>query len=497
MYTIFLVDDEPSAYKYLTTIIEQFCENFSVCGTARDGLEALEKIALLHPNIVLSDIKMPIMDGLGLAQSLSQQPENIRPILILVSGYAEFSYAQQAIQFGVHDYLLKPVIPADLNQLLQKLASNLQKKEYQIRRELLRLLCNGKWTDFSQIKTAFPEESYYLALIRFGGLPLAYPNQPYIELYSDYDEDFSMYGRDENESFYLYPSSRFTCSRIRKLLAEQITGRSRKTYYTVVLKETPSLPKDFSTHIKAMYQKLSQNLVLGENQFLLFERQIPLIQNSKDEKESLNMFEQYCLQGNVSKVRSHLEQTMISWGKQKKPEAQMKRMLQQIFYLLQKYQFTSLARSQEDYLLTEAFFYADDMSQLIKYVDELLFPDTFSGIRDSKIDTKEYFEIVTRYIQEHFQEAITLQSACKDLGISQTYLSRIIRKYGNESFKSYLTKMRISHAKVLLQSMGATMKIGEIAEQCGFSDQLYFSKVFRSCIGISPSEYLNEIPHRK
>ena len=106
-----------------------------------------------------------------------------------------------------------------------------------------------------------------------------------------------------------------------------------------------------------------------------------------------------------------------------------------------------------------------------------------------KLNTEEYFQKIKEYIQEHMAEALSLQKVSREMGVSQTYLSRLFRKYENSTFNNYLTALRMEKAKVLLKS-GDRIYVKDVAEQVGYKDQFYFSRIFHSYTGVRPSEYL-------
>lgn len=99
MYSVLVTDDEPTAVKHIESIIEKKCPDFYVAGRARNGKEALEKTLDIHPDILITDIRMPVMDGIQLSEALYSSGEDTK--IIIVSGYSEFGYAQSAIKLGV------------------------------------------------------------------------------------------------------------------------------------------------------------------------------------------------------------------------------------------------------------------------------------------------------------------------------------------------------------------------------------------------------------
>jgi two-component system response regulator YesN len=116
-YTVVTVDDEPMIKRTLKKLIDA-TGNFQVIGEAEDGGQALQLVEEMGPDLLITDIRMPVMDGLELIRELKNR--RLKTEIVIISGYDEFSYAQQAIQYGVSDYLLKPLKPESLSQTLQK-----------------------------------------------------------------------------------------------------------------------------------------------------------------------------------------------------------------------------------------------------------------------------------------------------------------------------------------------------------------------------------------
>lgn len=120
MYKVIIVDDEKNIRERMSKFLpwEEF--DFEVVGTAKDGSEALKLIKLIEPDLVLSDIKMPNVDGIQLAEQLYRQYPRI--VTVFISSYNEFELAQKAIRFNVKGYLLKPVMKNDFRELMSNLS---------------------------------------------------------------------------------------------------------------------------------------------------------------------------------------------------------------------------------------------------------------------------------------------------------------------------------------------------------------------------------------
>ena len=132
-YKILLVDDEEEVRTSIIRKIDWEKTGFTVIGDAENGRDALEKIELLEPDVVLTDIRMPYMDGLELAAELHRSRPSIR--LVIFSGYDDFEYAKQAIRLDITEYILKPVNARELTEILEKLRASLDEEIERLRGE--------------------------------------------------------------------------------------------------------------------------------------------------------------------------------------------------------------------------------------------------------------------------------------------------------------------------------------------------------------------------
>lgn len=126
MYHVFLADDEPWALMTLQNLIDWSDYGFAVSGEAEDGEQALERIIRTNPDLIISDIRMPGMDGLSLLQTIRDR--GLGAEVLLVSGYTDFEYARKALQYGCAGYLVKPVEEQELIEYLSKVKGILDGK---------------------------------------------------------------------------------------------------------------------------------------------------------------------------------------------------------------------------------------------------------------------------------------------------------------------------------------------------------------------------------
>ena len=130
MYSVFAVDDEPIVLEGIRSKIDWEGSGFTFAGEATDGEIALSMIQEIKPDILITDIKMPFMDGLQLSEAIKRTQPWIK--IIILSGHDEFDYAKKAISIGIEDYLLKPFTPDELLASLNKTASQIDKERKQL-----------------------------------------------------------------------------------------------------------------------------------------------------------------------------------------------------------------------------------------------------------------------------------------------------------------------------------------------------------------------------
>jgi len=143
MYKVLLVDDESIVKQSIKMLIELADCGFAVVGEAKNGQQALERIRELSPDVLITDIHMPVMDGLELLERASAEFPDLYSVIL--SGYDEFSYAQKAMRFGAQDYLLKPITPENVEALLLKIWNALEANRKQMFEEL-------EWNWYCKVK---------------------------------------------------------------------------------------------------------------------------------------------------------------------------------------------------------------------------------------------------------------------------------------------------------------------------------------------------------
>lgn len=163
-YRVIVVEDEKLIRADLVEKIEQDSSQFAVIGTAADGAQALALLAALPVDVLFTDIRMPVMDGLALAQAVRTQYPAVQ--VVIVSGYADFAYAQRAIRLGVEEYLLKPLKRGALVDVLARIDAKLTLAAGQAHFGLIRDAITGSL----DAQCAASSQEYALLLLNIGNL---------------------------------------------------------------------------------------------------------------------------------------------------------------------------------------------------------------------------------------------------------------------------------------------------------------------------------------
>ena len=163
-YKVVVVDDEVMAVKAICRVIEKYCPELEIAGTAGNGNEGLEMIQKTMPDLVLTDVEMPVMNGLELVRQAGAAMPNL--CFVIISGYEDFEYARDAFRGGVLDYLTKPIVPSQMMVTMKNVEEKLRKFYYGQRIGIFRKLCMGETIALEEIQKFFPYKEFYAALLR-------------------------------------------------------------------------------------------------------------------------------------------------------------------------------------------------------------------------------------------------------------------------------------------------------------------------------------------
>jgi two-component system response regulator YesN len=507
---VYIAEDEPPLLRNIVKKIRELDGDFEVVGQAINGEDAYDDILRLQPDILITDIRMPILDGLNLIKKLRNSGLSL--ICVILSGYEEFEYAKQAIGLGVEDYILKPLSSEDLAQVLAKSKIKIRVQKHQQGANVLNKVIHFN-ADSSGLDR-LNEETYGMIYMCINN-PL---NQsPESRAYSDKmqsiirhldlesvlntsssltDNDYWIVeGKFPNEIIVImnwHAHSERNLENISSQILEKLSFTS--DYATIAVEQADLNSEQIAGTVQRLRRMINGRSVVGYNQILSGLQQddfgMEWIALNSDLEKKLILF---CKNRQPKMIKSELASSMDAWIKKTIPKKIMEinlkhalRICGQNSGVLLK---NELLRFEEDIeQLFLAYNRMDDIrDEYLKIIDLLL---GSNGIVDPT-DYQQMADRIAEYLANNLEQKISLPEAAELFGITESHLSKIFKKHRGESPIDYLINLRIKKAKRMMIEY-PDMMLRDIAEMTGFSDQYYFSRVFKSITGKAPTEFRTE-----
>lgn len=496
MFRVLVVDDEPAALEYICGIIDKKCPELTVAATASDGREGLDRFRECMPDLIISDVKMPVMDGLDMIKAIKELGKEV-PVLLL-SGYQEFEYVRTALTYGAADYILKPVTPEGLVKAVEPAIGLLRQRAHEQRKKLAKSMIMGEKGNEEKICRYFPEQAYYGAVIRENGLPRRFTDARRIEPVSEEEHTMFVYGRDEREALYLCPWGAVSGEEFFDFCREE---RDRKkgphNFITVVMAKEAVPGKELAGAVSGLYEELNRRLSIGVTQTIVTDGRQGGGGRQERENGSINEIygaevikglDRYLERRDYGKILEELKKLIKKAETVKCPQLKLERLVRQFDAQVQQYFNSRQDVLEEEMMLEDAFYEAGTSEDLYDSLTSILVRYWSRDKETVKLDSPEFIQRIKEFVQDNLSQELTVATLCREFNLSQSYLNLIFRKHGMESFNSYLRNARISRAKEIMER-NPQMFIKDVAMMVGYKDQFYFSRIFRAVTGMSPSEY--------
>lgn len=523
MYQVLVVDDESVIRESISTRIPWSNMGYLLAGTCENGRQAVEILNQKKIDVVLTDISMPHMDGLQLAEYIHEHCPRTKTIII--SCYDEFDYARRALHYQVFSYIIKPITAKEMMETLKHVkktldAENREERELTamksellenkviLRNQFLTDLLNGKRSvEECRAEAAafhFPSDMRYYAAAHCIAEqvpsdaqcdPLSYISSAVKEM----SEGCAFQAADESVNVIFYGNKRHgfmyeameCCECIRNTLREK---------YQIRLSVYMGSEQEGFAGIAASYQEvrrvMAYRFLMRESCFLYSEdyRTGEVAgENNIDPavwRERMMLAIRAHLDAEISKGIHDLADTMRSLCLEKNRIILLFQNL-----ILSAMELVELSGADNEDLyhkeyqliagLGECGYLHETEEKVISFCVGI--SDTLDANRDST--AKRQASMAMDYIEKHYaQSDLSLQTICDYLSISVSYFSSIFKEYHDETFVEALTRVRVGKAKELFDLTG--MKTYEIAEKVGYSDAHYFSAVFKKATGMTPTEYM-------
>ena len=530
LYSIILVDDEEEVRKSIIKKIEWQSAGFKLVGDAENGEDAIEKIEVLEPDVVLTDIRMPYMDGLVLAEKIRQRYPSMK--VVIFSGYDDFEHAQKAIKLNVTEYILKPVNVEELTSILKRIKGNLD-REIEEKRNISRLRENYR-KSLPIFREQFFNDLVHKNLsneiaeqkLREYDIPIAGAWKWIIAAVAvergEVGDTLTLHREEE-----LIPVS------VMQIIRDKLEGYCRFALFQSVLEAemvvVVALDEDSITglidvfgdicketkrilevpvtigighscgelsNIPFAYQSaidaLGYKAIAGKGNTIYINDMEP-VGSGKLEFDSvleadlisaIKFGPSEKIEASVTQVIQKMESAKVHFRQQ---QVYMFRVLNSVIQMVQQHDldleeimdggFESMAvfdKIQKGEFGSWLFKVAEKINQAIN--------------QERDFTTRQVIHEAKQYIMDHYQNPdLSVEMICRHLHMSPAYFSTLFKKETGQAYIAYLTDLRLNKAVELLNK--TEDKTYVIAAKVGYQEQNYFSYVFKKKFGVSPTKF--------
>jgi len=511
MHTVFIADDELIIRQGLQCVIEWNDLGFEIAGEASNGQEALNFILSQQPDVAMLDIRMPKLDGLEVAKQAREG--GYQGCIIILSGFSEFRYAQEAIRYGVTYYLTKPIDENELTQAITEIGETLSRKskeketmeQYRDRTRSM-ILCDilkgeADIPSLSLEELSLHSNSYQVVIYEKyshddGDMPYPFP-----DLLNMAQNDIDVY-----ETLYLNGNHTL----LLKGHAVMSKFQDFLERYEREQKPQSNSPLDslFITYgrvverVEDIHISYSEALRLLRRRFFCEHRQHTIGYEDLPTEEAVAVFElnDEVLQTYREKLvgflqtsmRNHVAETL---NELEKNLYRCKEGIPQIKLFLTDLYLSIKERISHLYHNTDIPFPGN--ADIIKKIDEkyylyqilLFFTEQFEMIMKSigSPSSSGVMDDIIHYIEHNYMDNIKLETIAPLFGYNSSYLGKIFTKKVGIGFNAFVDQIRINRSKDLLTK--TELKVYEIAEQVGYRNVDYFHTKFKKYVNMSPAEY--------
>lgn len=501
MVKVMVVDDEMPIRQWLEFIIRKF-KGYQVVAAAGNGAEGYSLFKKTLPDIIITDIRMPVMDGLEMLKMIQTVDPGVRAVVL--TSHEEFEYARQAIKLGASEYILKTEITEDsLKELLDKNTPELQKNTYNNREKSFEEMSNRNHFLRSLVLQSHTG-SVSDAMLKEYDIPLERSSFIVLDVMTRDPEPLRV---PLGEAEVLVHMIKLPLELNHTLLIGNISGqtdRSQKGQMERIQGYCRSILNQISCKIGCsdIYDSLNR---LGEAMRQARDRVSLSFYYPREslfwtEKTGRSLFtegEKYKICFSRELINQNFKKAMEI--KEEMMREVRKKEVADIDYVKKLYTafFASLMHTTRDDAgkIEEGLHIFHDGIQEAVTLDEMdgLLEREFERYGAETIKRQEYSASVrgaVHYMEEHYAESITLSDVSNYVSLSAEYLSRIFREETGIKFVVYLNNLRLKHALQLLET--TNLKVYEVAERVGYSNLSYFSTVFKKNFGQNPFDYKNQ-----
>lgn len=528
-----IADDEHMVCVVIKDSIDFDGIGLELVGVAQDGLHLLDIINEHNPDIVITDIMMPGMNGIEIIKEVRER--SIKCKFIIISGFSQFKYAQNAIKYKVEDYLLKPIDAQELNRTLGKLKQeilserdniaeksvaieNSKKSKEALRKIFMYRVLSG--FEIPEDKSKIEKEyclRLYGRLFQCAVIKLDMDDQSlqkescsesiqskilriFINFLSPKCQEIIEF-TDNNLLYvivnYMPEQQRAIMDALRDSFEHaqniiNIFGGLKITAGISTARENQNM-SDLRVSIDEALRATYHRMILGTNRMIFFNRLLDTHQNFTGAKRKmlLERLKKDIQAFNIEDYKKCMND--IFDAASINPEEVIN-----LSFEIEKFCFEQVKSADgndaddekyQRYCLHQGIINSTSVLQLKKHMRGSVVSIMAQRLEAYRQQDAKPIRDAIRFIQEHYAEDIGLERVADEILLNHIYFSSVFKKETGENFLEFLNKYRIEKAKDLLRT--TNKKISIISETVGFNDPKYFAKLFRKFVGLKPTEYRN------
>lgn len=535
-YSVILVDDENAVRNAVARILDWKELGFEVIATAKSAGEALELAERMHPDVVLTDVKMPFMDGLALCRKLKRKQKNIK--VVIFSDYKDYEYVKEAIYLGAEDYILKPIRPDELRNTFLKIKDILDEEaENKIKHDRL----DGYY------KKCFPKMKEQFVI---GVLKGEIDGEQYIEdVNKEYKEELTA-------PFYVAVAFQFDAKdkKNKESLHKEQVGFSLKkmldqkkpegfSIYSMVYQDSVAAiilleGKDYmnravweldqlckraggvlEVHVTAgigrMVEKVSDlhdswkgaldaaalRLFLEPDQAIsITDVRLEMDKEFAVDEQIISKLLMDIKIGEEIELKSDVDELMAQFKGKKialyKYQIMIMEIVVGVLKLASGYHVNVEGIFGEQFDIYQEMQQFETLEEMGDWIYNLCIWLRTSIRREKKDSTKLLMDSAKQFIHENYSDAtLSVKVLCNRLNVSAAYFSTVFKRETGKNFVEYLTDIRLETARELLNNTDDKTYV--ISAKVGYLEPNYFSYVFKKKYGIAPSKYRTEKKQKK
>jgi len=533
MIKVIIADDEENVCKLIRGLIYWKSLDMEIMGVAHNGVEALDLIKDISPDLIITDIRMPGYDGLEMIRYAKDIKEDLD--FIIISGYRHFEYAQNAIKYGVGDYLLKPINKEDFLVALSKMRERYMQRTEQMSNEehlkkrlksdvdklranlfIERLLKKGADTEDLTLDNinenyhfAFKPGVFQMCAVKIDcGFECQYNNAIKIlgekvlqilnSLLKEQCYEMGIYS-DDSVTYCLlnfHENYKKTMRKQMKVVLDELLIQKaafEKFEFTIAAGTVVEDVKQLKDTFRAARFGIAQRIISGTGIFIeegtvKVESQMGsalLAELNKKMGTAIELLDKDSVLSCIDNLKIQIKTEKYLKG-------------QEIFSLTRhicEMYLTHLRNNEIPIQYGEEFYeefciysnHCSSIDELFQYLSVMLNKSLDVIIEDKKQTDTKPIRLAKQYIQQNYMKSISLEDISNLVGFNAAYFSTLFKKENGSNYLNYLSEVRMNKAKELLRE--TNLNIAVVCEQVGYNDLKHFTKSFKKNTGIKPNEY--------